>query len=77
MFRYLMVKILLANKEFMHGFKMNSLSRITYIETIGLIPIISVLFTFLRAISLILGINCLNLGEVALFSLLFLIEKFL
>ena len=38
-------------------------------ETIGLIPKISVLFLFYRAVSLILGINCLILGEVALFSL--------
>ena len=40
-----------------------------HIETIGLIPIKSVLFSFYRAISLILGINCLILGEVALFNL--------
>lgn len=40
-----------------------------HIETIGLIPKISVLFLFYRAVSLILGINCLILGEVALFSL--------
>lgn len=39
-----------------------------HIETIGLIPI-SVLFSFYRAISLILGINCLILGEAAFFSL--------
>ena len=40
-----------------------------HLETIGLIPKISVLFSFYRAISLILGINCLILDEVALFSL--------
>lgn len=38
-------------------------------ETTGLIPKISVLFSLYRAISLILGINCLIFGEVALFSL--------
>ena len=37
--------------------------------TIGLIPKVSVLFLFYRAISLILGINRLIFGEVALFSL--------
>ena len=37
-----------------------------HIETIGLM-LISVLFSFYRAISLILGINCLILGEVAFF----------
>ena len=40
-----------------------------HIETTGLIPKISVLFSFYRAISLILGINCLIFGEVAFFSL--------
>lgn len=40
-----------------------------HIETIGLIPKISVLFSFYRAILLILGINCLIFGEVALFLL--------
>ena len=40
-----------------------------HIETTGLIPKISVLFSFYRAISLILGINCLIFGEVDLFSL--------
>ena len=40
-----------------------------HIETTGLIPKISVLFSLYRAISLILGINCLILAEVALFSL--------
>ena len=40
-----------------------------HIETIGLIPKISVLFSFYRAISLISGINCLIFGEVGLFSL--------
>ena len=40
-----------------------------HIETIGLIPKISVLFSFYRAVSLILGINCLIFCEVALFSL--------
>ena len=38
-----------------------------HIETTGLIPKISVLFSFYMAISLILGINCLILAEVALF----------
>ena len=33
------------------------------------LPKISVLVLFYRAVSLILGINCLILGEVALFSL--------
>lgn len=41
----------------------------SHIETTGLIPKISVLFSFYRAISLILGINCLIFGGVALFSL--------
>lgn len=41
----------------------------THIETTGLIPKISVLFSLYGAISLILGINCLIFGEVALFSL--------
>ena len=45
-----------------------------HIETIGLI-LISVLFSFLRAVSLVLGINRLSLGKV--FFLLFLIEAFL
>lgn len=40
-----------------------------HIETIGLIPKISVLFLFYKAISLILGINCLILAGVVLFSL--------
>jgi hypothetical protein len=40
-----------------------------HIETTGLIPKISVLFSFYRAILLILGINCLIFGEVALFLL--------
>jgi len=40
-----------------------------HIETIGLIPKISVLFSFYRAISLILGINCLIFDGVVLFSL--------
>lgn len=40
-----------------------------HIETIGLIPKISVFFSFYRAISLFSGINCLIFGEVALFSL--------
>ena len=40
-----------------------------HIETTGLILKMSVLFSFYRAISLILGINCLIFGEVALFSL--------
>ena len=38
-------------------------------DTIGLIPKVSVLFSFYRTILLILGINCLIFGEVALFSL--------
>lgn len=38
-------------------------------DTIGLIPKVSALFSFYRAILLILGINCLIFGEVALFSL--------
>ena len=42
---------------------------LTHIETIGLIPKISVLFSFLRAILLILGINHLIFGGVALFSI--------
>lgn len=33
-----------------------------HIETIGLIPKVSVLFSFYRAILLILGINCLIFG---------------
>ena len=40
-----------------------------HIETTGLIPKISVLFSLYGAISLILGINRLIFGEVALFSL--------
>ena len=40
-----------------------------HLETIGLIPKISAFFSFYKDISLILGINCLILGEVALFSL--------
>lgn len=40
-----------------------------HIETTGLIPKISVLFSLYGAISLILGINCLIFGEVAFFSL--------
>ena len=40
-----------------------------HIETTGLIPKISALFSFYRAILLILGINCLIFGEVALFLL--------
>ena len=40
-----------------------------HIETIGLIPKISVLFSFYLAILLILGINRLIFGRVALFTL--------
>ena len=40
-----------------------------HIETTGLIPKISVLFSLHGAISLILDINCLIFGEVAFFSL--------
>ena len=47
-----------------------SIKLLTYghIETIGLIPKISVLFSFLRAISLVLGINRLNFGKITLFD---------
>ena len=41
-----------------------------HIETTELIPKISVLFSFLRAILLVLGIFYSNSGEVALFYLL-------
>lgn len=51
------------------GRKCITMAILCHIETIGLIPKISVLFLFYRAVSLILGINCLILGEVALFSL--------
>ena len=40
-----------------------------HIETIGLVPKISVLFSFYRTISLILGMNRLIFGGVAFFSL--------
>ena len=54
------------SQGYIHGFE----SRMGHhIETTGLIPKISVLFSFYRAISLILGINCLIFGEVAFFSL--------
>lgn len=56
----------LPSQGSIHGFE----SRIDYhIETIGLIPKISVLFSFYKDISLILGIDCLIFGEIALFSL--------
>ena len=45
-----------------------------HIETTGLIPKISVLFSFYRAILLILGINCLIFGEAVFFSLFVLKE---
>ena len=54
------------SQGYIHGFE----SRMGHhIETTGLIPKISVLFSFYRAISLVLGINCLIFGEVAFFSL--------
>jgi len=42
-----------------------------------LIQKISVLFSFLRAILLILGLFCLNLGKVVLFYLLFFVNLYL
>ena len=50
---------------------------LTHIETTGLIQKISVLFSFLRAILLVLGLFCLNSGKVALFSLLFFVNLYL
>ena len=58
---------LLDGALFGHEFNSRHLHHI--IETIGLILKVSVLFSFYRAISLILGINRLIFGEVALFSL--------
>ena len=48
-----------------------------HLETTGLIQKISVLFSFLRAILLILGLFCLNLGKVVLFYLLFFVNLYL